>query len=300
MVAHCRIGRRGFSLVELLVVIAIIAVLIGLLLPAVQQIRESASRTQCVNNLKQIGLGCHSYHDAYGYLPQAGSQDSDPGTQGPTNILDCGWTYQILPYIEQQAAFNEGITRTVVIKIYYCPSRRPPQLYNGKALTDYAGNGATRANIDGADGAIVKSAGSLDSYKGGTVGIESGIPDGTSNTIMVGEKLVNIPTMAWIGPPAPPDYSDNSGWCCGGYPDGDTERGCLPNAGSWYTPIHDTNLATPPDTDLFFRFGSAHPTSISAVFCDGSVQSIRFGVDPTVFKNACVRNDGNVVSLGDL
>src|SRR5437879_1388776 len=89
--------RRGFTLIELLVVIAIIAVLVGLLLPAVQKVRESANRTQCANNLKQIGLAFHNYHDAYSALPPA-RLDYDGGVS---------WAVLIMPFIEQGSAYNQ-------------------------------------------------------------------------------------------------------------------------------------------------------------------------------------------------
>src|SRR5256885_9465426 len=99
--------RTGFTLIELLVVIAIIAILIGLLLPAVQKVREAAARTQCINNLKQIGVALHNHESTYGYFPTAGAQSAAldvPAAQ--VGFETKGWAYQILPFIEQDNLYK--------------------------------------------------------------------------------------------------------------------------------------------------------------------------------------------------
>ena len=132
-------GRRGFTLVEMLVVIAIIGVLVALLLPAVQMARESARRTQCQNNLKQIGIAFHTHHDSQGFLPSGGwgwfwVGDPDAG-YGPKQ--PGGWVYNILPFIEQDSVHSLGTGETgrrrkppsakfsqTPLKSLNCPTRR--------------------------------------------------------------------------------------------------------------------------------------------------------------------------------
>ena len=143
----CFFGQRGFTLVELLVVIAIIGILIALLLPAVQSAREAARRTQCKNQLKQIGLATQNFHDSYGYFPLGGTESwpkfdryfTGGKPNGPLR-QGLGWAYQLIPYIEEENAARvaasvhgaanptaaEEAIADVAIELYFCPSRRGP------------------------------------------------------------------------------------------------------------------------------------------------------------------------------
>ena len=148
--------RCGFTLIELLVVIAIIGVLIGLLLPAVQKVRESANRISCTNNLKQIGLAMHNYHDTYNFLPPRTIAGRAPA---PWNVwvYYATWCVFILPYIEQDGLFKlwdiytpylaqVPAARETHVKSYYCPSRRTPG-----QLSLNTNQGGVRATVNGMD-----------------------------------------------------------------------------------------------------------------------------------------------------
>jgi prepilin-type N-terminal cleavage/methylation domain-containing protein len=149
-----RSSRPAFTLVELLVVIAIIGVLVALLLPAIQAAREAARRTQCSNQLRQIGIACQNHIDTYKVFPTGGSYNgvqienfqrgtlSSPGAPNGPNEQGLGWAYQLLPFLEQSNVKTLTTTeqiRGVIIQGYFCPSRRPPTVSpSGRALMDYA------------------------------------------------------------------------------------------------------------------------------------------------------------------
>jgi prepilin-type N-terminal cleavage/methylation domain-containing protein len=307
--------RAAFTLIELLVVIAIIALLLALLLPAIQKVREAANRMYCASNLRQIVLAFHHYHQDYGTLPTAGSGDSG---NPPTRRADWGWTYEILPYVEADNISrinSNALVRRQLMKLYNCPSRRNAQLIGATAKSDYAGNGGS--NITSTTqierGAVVRARGTNNSFpNGGGLKLNVGsFPDGTSNTLFVSEKMINFPTQGGAGGN---DFSDNESWAGPGYKgietdgtawgaDADIMRGCLrvpnSNPARYYTPLHDTDLAV-PNSQNNFRFGSAHPVALNGAFGDGSVRTMTYSINSVVFRRACDRNEGEHYNLEDL
>jgi len=288
-----RHARQGFTLIELLVVIAIIAVLIGLLVPAVQKVREAANRMSCSNNLKQIGIAFQSYHDVTGFLPTAGSDGGVNPPQNPAfNRLDFGWAYEILPFIEQEALQREPnivIMRATPVKTFGCPTRSGPRVVSGSAISDYAGNGGTNPNANpgtSCNGPIVLSRnGTSTALQPGVLRL-SAVIDGLSNTMFVGEKINN---------PGKTCCANNESWAGPGI-DADILRGCRANGASWWGPAQDFNDPTVPD-DENYRFGSAHSGGLNVVLGDGSVRMVKYSIDPVVFMRLCHRADGGTVNL---
>ncbi|GIW80127.1 MAG: prepilin-type N-terminal cleavage/methylation domain-containing protein [Gemmatales bacterium] len=295
---HIIIKRRAFTLIELLVVIAIIGVLVGLLLPAVQKVREAANRIQCVNHLKQIGVAIHNHHDSIGTFPTGGRRpwSTTAFNSGSSAIMGPGWPFQILPYMEQTSVYNQTTWRAIEtspIKLYFCPSRRPPTFQGGRALMDYAS--ATPANspwswdqfwygnIWGENGTPsgVTYYGIIIRYNNGDATTVSSVLDGTSQTLLVSEK--------WLKPSryASGDWHDDRGWSDGWDPDIVRYTG--------FPPIKDAESSGYGREG--YQFGSAHPAGINALFGDGSVRMISYGVDLTMFNYMGHRADGATVTF---
>jgi prepilin-type N-terminal cleavage/methylation domain-containing protein/prepilin-type processing-associated H-X9-DG protein len=292
-----RVTRHAFTLIELLVVIAIVAVLIGLLLPAVQKVREAAARLQCQNNLKQIGLALHGYEQDAGSFPP-GYRDlaATPSRPG------WGWTVFLLPYLEQaplyealdaaHANFGNGanpapatsLTQTS-IPILHCPSDPGPltnPFYDNHGKSNYRGVGG------GGDLSFMP----LTTDLGGLFFYNSrvrlaDVTDGLSNTLAVGETSLDERRNWWggiwagcarVGPYA--SYVGSVTWVSGVY---------------WSVGLGDVRLNGPGP----WAFGSPHPGGVNFVFCDGSVRFIRDSADPVLVERLATRNDGQAVSLPD-
>jgi prepilin-type N-terminal cleavage/methylation domain-containing protein len=256
--------RRAFTLIELVVVMAIIAVLIGLLVPAVQKVREAAARLSCANNLKQLALAHHSYHDAHGTFGDF--------TGGRSVYRD------ILPYIEKDVEATIGYAVAPPIKTYICPSRRS----SGRPWADYAGAFTPRQQMTQADAdsdpvlnVLFTTAATIHDPAGGnpTLAMISGA-DGTSNTLLYAHKFVRPKNYSAIDEPPMSPYDENStidaGWA--GYESpGSNKPQQRANAVPQYQP------PAPPGVTQTIR--SNHESHR----CTGAM--IRDGEHPYVFTN---------------
>lgn len=309
-------SRLAFTLVELLVVIAITAVLTGLLLAAVQRVREAAARASCTNNLKQLALALQSYHDQHAALP-------------PSRIEDAWatWAVLLLPFLEQGNAskswdlrrrYHEqpAAARLVRVPVFYCPSRRAPgpfsqpdadlRYFNPRfphtpgELSDYAvcgGSGAGENELDNTKGAFVRAATNLNTFRTapecrvtswrGTISLGS-ITDGLSNTLFLGDKHVRVDRFAT-------SLEDSSVF------NGDHTYGYVRYAGRQTDAGQVTAvrpLAARADTDRpAQRFGSWHPGTCQFAFGDGSVRPLRNSIDLGVLTRLADRADG--LAVGD-
>jgi prepilin-type N-terminal cleavage/methylation domain-containing protein/prepilin-type processing-associated H-X9-DG protein len=308
-----RRARPGFTLIELLVVIAIIAILIGLLLPAVQKVRDAAARAKCSNNLKQLGLAMHNYHDTNGVLPWGRSKGS----------LDSpSWAVLVLPFVEQQNVWNRftdpvingtsynmivrgsrpqvtthnlirgqwvaaGIMQTPV-PVFQCPSRQPRVVreQDGNSVTegiasDYGVNyGSGTSTAENNNGAF--------EFSCGNCGIGKGIlelTDGTSNTLLVGEKHVTPTGLGKFDATTGAEHDFNiydaqpGKWA---YVTGRKAGTAFP-------------LALGPTTPFAGQFGSWHAGGVQFAFGDGSVRSLRPSTSGSVLALLAARNDGQVI-----
>lgn len=321
-----RCHRRAFTLVELLVVIAIIGILVSLLLPAVQGAREAARRTQCQNNLKNLGLGSLNHVTMYGYFPSGGwgwgwigeperaSGASQPG----------GWTFNMLAFVEQENLRNAGLNLTgtartdAIIKrgqtpvaIFNCPTRRRPIAYpdnytyhigdasaqiTKSGRTDYAANSGSQAQNERSGGPGSLAQGDTEAFWQGLGAVPpstDGISFERSEVARAHVRDGASNTYLLCEKYLDPDHyytgssgADNENLYVGW--DNDNFRTTYPS----YIPRRDT-----PGFNDTFRMGSAHAEGFQVVMCDGSVQMVSYSIDPEMHRRFGSRNDGQPADI---
>jgi prepilin-type N-terminal cleavage/methylation domain-containing protein/prepilin-type processing-associated H-X9-DG protein len=283
-----RTRRRGFTLIELLVVIAIIALLMGLLLPAVQRAREAASRISCANNLHQLGLAMHHYENVHQRLPP--------------NRLQAGyatWAVLLLPYVEQDNLYYQwnlsltyyqqnNVARLSAVKSYFCPSRRTtdsppaasvagdePSWGGGSHLPGALGDYAVCLDPSGHDETDKACPNMHGPFQQRTGFRFADFTDGLSNTLLIGEKHV------------PQGQQGVGWWDCSLY-NGDYYH-CSTRAASRAMP-----LTTNP-RDPGWKFGSLHTQVVQFCFADGHVHALAESINPYTLELLSMRNDGQVI-----
>ena len=322
-------SRAGFTLIELLVVIAIIAVLIALLLPAVQQAREAARRSQCKNNMKQLGIALHNFHDTYNHLPP-GETDDDQ--------RNWGWSVYILPYLDQAPLYNNmigngmllvydtqhtgaGFTSgtnmdsyspqdntngsaalstncATILAAYVCPSDTLPATQsNGFAKSNYCGN--LGSNLTGQPGC---SSGLMGTQYNGVILFDNNnntttfvglrdITDGTSMTLMVGEVSVS----ANVNPVTNANTTSNGAFpvWAGGNPNASCSSYGLGSSMREANSVFFINGLSTGD----LSFGSKHVGGAQFLYADGSVHFLSQNVDvTTIYPGLASRNGGEAIA----
>jgi len=284
-------ASRGFTLIELLVVIAIIGTLVGLLLPAVQSVREASRRTQCASRLKQIGLAILNFESTRGIYP-TGRTTRDP--------MGYGWTFRLLPFLEEEAIFEAYVPEATVfddrnakamrspVAGYYCPSRRgpaadrnfdnndrAPPLLAAAAGGDYAANAGSWYLYYSEDG-------TPDGTKAGPIFTYSKVRlrhvrDGASKTFAVGERHI---------PPADPAWGDMAH-----HNQGDTAFFAADTPSTLFRDVF-RGLASAADDRSNRKFGSRHPDAVQFVFLDSHVEPIAVDTDRDMLLRYALIGDG--------
>lgn len=297
-------SRRGFTLIELLVVIAIIAVLIALLLPAVQQAREAARRSQCKNNMKQLGLAIHNYHDSVGTLPIGYAGD----------VTGRGLVKGTLPFIEQAPLFNAwiesqnyntGTNNSVVcskrISTHTCPSDSPTQWYNSIPQYNYAPNygnttSTRQPTLNGVTFAAAPFYFDDNANDPAVCYALRDITDGTSNTLMMmevrqGSVNQDLRGLTWWGPGSgvSASFAPNSttpdlmNGFCNSQPDLPcTTGGSVGNA--------------PAANGVYYIARSKHVGGVHALMCDGAVRFVSNNIDINTWRALSTMAASEVIS----
>jgi len=321
--------RRAFTLIELLVVIAIIAILIGLLLPAVQKVREAANRAQCQNNLKQLGLALHSYHDSFKKFPPGGEEDVLPKPNAAGNtafIRGTSWIVYILSHIEQSALYKQynftlaynaaanGVVGGNVVPTLYCPSGPDPKQYldpntnlttnpgshyHGVSGPGYPANPTVNAyngltynyTVGNANGNGAWSAhGILSQYRDSTGSVSTG------RLVKLGairdgtSNTLMVGEVSWVIPSGSPNHYRS--WIRG-------NNGGFGVCKVVYYPINSLTVYNGSSNFNAVNFGSEHSGGCNFALGDASVRFVTASIDTSLFMALASIDSGEVAPMPD-
>ncbi len=315
----------GFTLIELMVVIAIISVLVAILLPAVQQARETANRSRCAANLKQIGIALHNYHDVFGSFPIGARVHRG---MGPS------WMVGLLPYLEQMAVYqkfdmdiancgnptlplnkNGPLLHNLILSVFACPSNSMEAVTIGTVtpmMSSYVGIAGATSDLSLATPTVTaccqpdSNSGqiSADGVLVPNMAVRlADVTDGTSNTLIVGEAARKI--LDSTGNLRRIDGSYNFGWAAGTNANGVPPAYVNSVAGAMPPPAFNiTTIGYPPNAAVYGKGGvrdnhgannplaSSHAGGVGVLFCDGHVDFLSENVDLVVFKKSACRGEG--------
>jgi prepilin-type N-terminal cleavage/methylation domain-containing protein/prepilin-type processing-associated H-X9-DG protein len=329
-----RIKHRGFTLIELLVVIAIIAILIGLLLPAVQKVREAAARSKCVNNLKQIGLALHHYHDVNACFPPGYTDGNTNALSTPDNDVGPGWGWAayLLPFLEQDSLYRQinfkqpvgtGVNAQISqlpLAVFQCPSdpwQQTVPVYDSGfsnpiafvAHANYvgcngweecftnAGGAGDGAGLDGLTGGLGQNGNGL--FYRNSRNTMANVTDGLANTIIAGERSGNHAPATWTGAVA---GGRAPAWMA------DTTPPYTPPPGAAYDNadygecfvLAHCNATHLPNADFPIydpdTFYSMHPNGANFLFGDGSVHFLGSNISPSTYQYLATIAGGEVAN----
>jgi prepilin-type N-terminal cleavage/methylation domain-containing protein len=305
--------KRAFTLIELLVVIAIIAIIIGLLLPAVQKVREVAARIQCANNLKQIGLAVHDYENAYGRVPpcegtgpaNAANNPYAAGLVSPSGTTGTTF-YYLLPFIEQGPTYNlangdsmNQPAASTVIKQYLCPS--DPSVIDAHSYSATACGVMQSMNIQRDGFASCNYAANVQVFDPrGPKSLITSMPDGLSQTVMFAERFRNcspsssgctLPAWAYNTMEGTDSWASPTFGAAGNNNDAEFRM----NEGGAQYNYNGVGFQAGPSAQQcnWYVTQGGHTGNMMTGLGDGSVRGVTSGVSVNTWTNACIPNDGN-------